>query len=76
MVIITENFINQSQILNSVSAQVQLLLAASHRFAVVMFSDNAHGLEIGLYVFRRSTIPQKQLISIIITLYSNRYRQK
>ena len=43
------NFIQQS--LNSRSAQVQILLAACRRFAMVMISDNGSGWKKGLTPF-------------------------
>ena len=48
------------------SAQVQILLAACRRFAMVRISDNGPWLEIRPNLVRRSTIPQKQFIIIII----------
>ena len=54
------NFIQLS--LNSGSAQVQTLLAACQRSAMVMTSDNGHGWK---QAFRRSAITQKLFIIII-----------
>ena len=56
------NFIHQS--LNSGSVQVQIMLAACQRFAMVRTSQ----LETILNAFHRSIIPQKQFIIIIIII--------
>ena len=41
------------------SAQVQILLAACRRLAMLRVADNFPQLEIRLNAFRRATIPQK-----------------
>ena len=41
------------------SAQVQILLAACRRLAMLRVADNVPQLEIRLNAFRRATIPQK-----------------
>ena len=60
VVVTTHNFIQDC--LNSGSAQVQILLAVCRRFSMVRIYGN--GLR--LSTFRRSTIPKKQFITIVI----------